>query len=267
MNNWFALLSVVLLIYIGICVFFYWKQESFLFHPRPTAIDFQYDFSYPYEELWFDTPNNGRIHGLKFKAENPKGVVFYLHGNAGSLRDWGWVYLDFVPRGYDFVVIDYRTYGKSTGRLSQENMIQDALFVYDAVSENYPVDQRIIFGRSIGTGIAVQLAAQRDAKALILETPYHSIKDIVSRLAPFFPLDILLRYPLKSYQYINTIYYPKYIIHGDADQVVPYRSGLNLFESDTSGLVEFITVPGGQHNDLANFKEYNNLLDRIMGKD
>lgn len=264
MNNILALLGLIVLIYIGIGLFFYWKQESFLFHPRSTALDFQYDFPYPYEERWFDTPNGGRIHGLKFKAEKSKGLVFYLHGNAGSLRDWGWVYMDFVSRGYDLVIIDYRTYGKSKGQLSEFNLIQDALFVYDVISESYPVDQRIIFGRSIGTGIAVQLAAQRQAKALILETPYYSIKDIISRFSSIYPLDLMLRYPLKSYQYINLINYPKYIIHGDADQVVPYRSGLNLFESDTSGLIEFVSVPGGQHNDLSNYQEFNYLLNQVL---
>jgi len=264
LNNLLALLGPIVLIYIGLALFFYWKQESFLFHPRTTHADFQYDFFYPHNELWFDTPNDGRIHGLEFKAENSKGVVFYLHGNAGSLRDWGWVYKDFVPRGYDLVLIDYRTYGKSKGRLSEFNLIQDALFVYDAISESYPVEKRIIYGRSLGTGIAIQLAAKREAKALVLETPYYSIKDLIGRLATFFPLELMLRYPLKSYQYLHSIRYSKYIIHGENDQVVPYQSGLKLFQSNHLGQIEFVSVPKGQHSDLSNFNEYKDLLNRVL---
>lgn len=263
MSNWSIALIFLVVIYLGICLFFYSYQESFLFHPRETAQDFSYEFNYPFVERWFDTPNEGRIHTLTFKAQESKGLVFYLHGNAGSLRDWGWVYADFVPHGYDLLVLDYRTYGKSTGRLSQEFMINDAVFIYDELAKEYKEENIIIYGRSIGSGVAVQLAAQKSAKTLVLESPYYSIADVAKRIAPIFPLNILLRYKFESFRFIKDLNCPTYIIHGKADQVVPFSSGKKLAEQGGSNLV-FIPIEEAQHNNISNYPEFGEMLDEVL---
>jgi pimeloyl-ACP methyl ester carboxylesterase len=263
LNNWTILFIFLLVVYLGVCLIFYNFQESFLFHPRKTAQDFVYEFNYPFEEQWYDTPNQGRIHSLTFKAEDSKGVIFYLHGNAGSLRDWGWVYADFIPRAYDLVIIDYRGYGKSTGKLSESNMVSDASFVFESLKQAYSEQEIIIYGRSIGTGVAVQLAAQQKAKALVLESPYYSISDIAKVLAPIFPTNLLLRFKFESFKFLKDINYPIYILHGEKDVVVPFTSGKKLAYSFPEG-VKFYSVEEGQHNDLSNFSEFGEMLTEAL---
>ena len=265
MINWILLFLFFSLVYLGACLFFYFYQESFLFHPRSTAQDFEYDFNYPYEEKWYDTSNNSCIHTLKFSVKDSKGLVFYLHGNAGSLRDWGWVYTDFISRGYDLLILDYRTFGKSKGKLSEQNMVNDACFVFDQVSETYPKENIVIYGRSIGTGVALQLAAQRKAKGLILESPFYSIADIASKIAPIFPVKLLLRFKFESYSYINQVNYPTYIIHGVEDKIVPFSSG-NKLAQEAKNETYLIPVQEAQHDNLSDYLEFSELLNKVLVK-
>jgi len=254
---------VLLLVYLGIAVFFYFYQENFLFHPRKTSINFKYNFDYPFEEKIYTTPHNGKIHSLKFSVENPKGLIYYLHGNAGSLRDWGWLSSDFIPQGYDLVLIDYRSYGKSTGVLSEANMHSDVQFIYDELKKEYAENDIIIYGRSIGTGMAVRLAANNNAKHLVLETPYYSIADIAKNIAPIFPYNFLLKYKFESYKYINQVKSPIFIIHGDNDNVVPFKSGYNLYQK-AKDKITFYKVKDGQHNNLSQFAEYTEMLQSLL---
>ncbi len=263
LNSWYIILSVLIFVYIGIAVFFYFYQESFLFHPRKTSSNFKYNFDYPFEEQFYETPNNGQIHSLKFKAADSKGVVFYLHGNAGSLRDWGWLYAEFIPKNYDLVLIDFRSYGKSSGPLSEANMHSDVQFVYDELKKEYAENKIIIYGRSVGTGMAVRLAANAHAKSLVLETPYYSIADIANNLAPIFPYTLLLKYKFESYKYINQVKSPIFIIHGDNDNVVPFKSGNKLYQK-AKDKVTFYKVKDGQHNNLSQFNEYEEMLNAVL---
>ena len=105
--------------------------------------------------------------------------------------DWAWVYQNFVNLNYDVLVLDYRKFGKSTGNWSEENFINDAQYVYNELKKNYKENEIVIYGRSIGTGIATQLAANNQPKALILETPYYNIEDLAKRMLPIFPVKYL----------------------------------------------------------------------------
>jgi hypothetical protein len=262
--KWNIILISVVFVYFGICLFFYLYQESFLFHPRATNKDYVYDFDYPFEEKLFETPHLGVIHTLKFKVKNPKGLVFYLHGNAGSLRDWGWIYPDFINRGYDLFIMDYRGYGKSKGELSETNMHADASFLYDELKKHYAEQDIIIYGRSIGTGIAAKLAESNFPKAVILESPFYSIRDVAQKIAPIFPLELLLKYKFKSFKSLEKAKSPIYIIHGTNDNVVPFKSGEKLYLNN-QGKVTFFKVAGGQHNDLSQYAEFKEMLNEVLG--
>lgn len=263
MNKWQLILGSLTLVYLGVCFFFYWYQESFLFHPRVTRMDYVYDFDYPYEEKLYKTPNNGSIHTLKFEVKESKGLVFYLHGNAGSLRDWGWVYADFVKMGYDVLIIDYRGYGKSTGPLSEANMHSDLEFLYNEMKSQYKEDNIVVYGRSIGTGMASKLAANNQPKAVVLESPFYSIKDVAKKMAPIFPLELLLKYKFNSFEYLSSALSPIYIIHGTNDNVIPFQSGEKLYELHKDN-VSFFKVEDGQHNNLSNYPAHKELLKEVL---
>jgi uncharacterized protein len=173
--------------YVLICAALYLLQERLIFYPEVLAPDFTFTFPERFEEIALPS-YIAVISALYFKADHPTGIVLYFHGNAGSLRCWGAVAATFVERGYDVLMPDYRGYGKSSGRIASEQMLhQDAAVDYQYLLAHYPEDQIVIYGRSIGSGIATYLAKSHRPRLLILETPYFSLKEIVRQHYPFVP--------------------------------------------------------------------------------
>ncbi len=249
-------------IYALICALLYVYQERLIFHPDVLPPEFTYDFPIPFDELTWQV-DGATINALHFRAAHAKGVILYLHGNAGSLRGWGALAQTFVPRGYDLLVPDYRGYGKSTSRITGEAMLhQDALVAYSYLQRHYREDQIVVYGRSLGTGIAAKLAAALAPRLLLLETPYVSLQSLATRQFPFVP-PALLKYRLRTDLWIGAVRCPIYLIHGTRDELIPYESSVQLL-SLIKAPRELISIDGGHHNDLAAFPQYQAALDRIL---
>jgi fermentation-respiration switch protein FrsA (DUF1100 family) len=244
--------------------FLFLNQEKLIFFPEPLPPDYIFSFPYPFEEVFLETEDGARLHSLHFRAEKPRGVVLFFHGNAGSLRSWGQIAGEFVERGYDLFLPDYRTFGKSTGKLSEEALHRDALLLYRHLLEQYPEREILIFGRSIGSGMAVRLAAQTAPRLLILETPFYSLKDLAKLHYPLLPAGLLLQYTFRSDQWIGDITCPIHILHGTADTIIPIEAAERLAQKATAP-VSFITIPRGGHNDLSLYPLYQQALDKILG--
>lgn len=257
------ILGVIVLVYLLVLGLFYFFQEFFIFHPKVTASDHQYTFPVNFKETMHETANNGQIHTIHFQQESAKGVVLYLHGNAGNLVDWGWLYKDFLERNYDIIFMDYRGYGKSKGKMSEANLHSDAQHIYDVLKQEYKESDIIVYGRSIGTGIASKLAHSNAPGVLVLESPYFNLKDVVQRNAPFLPINLILRYKLESNKYVPKVSCPIHIMHGKNDGVVPFESGEKLFKVCGENAV-FYGVESGTHNDLSQFQEYTDLLNNVL---
>lgn len=257
-------LFVVLLgLYVMIASALYFLQEKMLFLPTTLEQDYQYQFNYPFEEFFFNTDEKTIINALHFKAENPKGVILYFHGNAGDLSRWGNITEYFVEKDYDVLVMDYRTYGKSSGKLSEKAFYKDAQYCYDYLLKHYSEDKITLYGRSLGTGIASYLAKENSPKQVVLETPYHSIEDVANYRFPILPVKQLLKYRFPTFQYLKKVDCPITIIHGTEDNVVPYSSAKKLLELGIDNL-DFITVENGNHNDLIEFKDYHSAIDKVL---
>jgi ribosome-associated translation inhibitor RaiA len=128
----------LLTIYALICLLLYFFQERFIFFPEPLAPDYRFRFSYLFSEVFIQTTDKRRLHALHFKAKNSKGVIFYLHGNAGSVRSWGEEAAMYTALNYDVLMPDYRGYGKSEGTISSEAQIySDIQTVYNRLKEQY----------------------------------------------------------------------------------------------------------------------------------
>ena len=182
------ILTIAALLYISIGCLLYFFQEKLIFFPGRIPNDYQYNFNIPHEEIFYQTEENTRINVLKFIAQEPKGIVLFFHGNAGTLREWGFVAQDFVSRNFDLLILDYRTYGKSEGELNEAGLHHDASFIFKELLKTYKEDQIVVYGRSLGSGIAVQLAATNNPGALILETPFFNLADVAKRVAPIYPV-------------------------------------------------------------------------------
>jgi len=264
LNTLKYLFIAIIALYGIIGVVIYYFQEKFIFLPTVLPDDFKFQFDQPFEELLLKTHDGGKINVLYFHAEAPKGLIVYFHGNAGSLERWGNIVAPFVGLGYDLVISDYRGYGKSRGKRSQKNLLDDAVKVYSFAQTKAEENDIILFGRSLGTGFASYLAGKYDVSKVILETPFYSLESEANRRFMIYPVSWLLRYQLKNHQYLKTNQAPVFIFHGTADKVVSYTSGTRLYESISSNGGEFVTIEGGFHNNLSEYPDYWEAMKRIL---
>ncbi len=258
---------IVLFGYTLLFTMFYFLQEKLIFLPTKLPADYVYEFSSPFEEVFLNAADGAVLNAIHFKQPNPKGAILYFHGNAGDLSRWGDITSFFVQKQYDIIVMDYRGYGKSTGKLSEEALFSDAQLFYEYAKQHYKEDELIVYGRSLGTGIASKTASLNNPSKLILETPYYSLIEVGQARFPFLPVKWFLRYKMKSYQYLKDIGCPIVIFHGTEDSVVPYDSGWKLFESIPSKNKKFYTINGGEHNNLVEYPVYQNGIDEVLSSD
>jgi len=254
-------LKILLFLYVMIGASLYFLQEKLLFLPTVLEQDYVYNFNHPFEEIFLTPTVDVSINALHFKAENPKGVILYFHGNAGDLSRWGTIAEFFVAKNYDVFIMDYRTYGKSTGKLSEQAFYDDAQFCYDYLLKQYAENDITVYGRSLGTGIATFLASKNDPKQLILETPYYSILDVAQHRFPVFPVSSLLKYKFPSNEFIVDVDCAITIFHGTKDTVVPYFSGEKLKAVAPKENTTFVTINGAGHNNLVDFEAFTKAID------
>ncbi len=239
-------------------------QERLLFLPTHLEQDYRFEFNYPFEELFLKATDGALLNGIHFKVAQPKGVILYFHGNAGDLSRWGKIAEPFVKKGYDLVMMDYRTYGKSTGTLAHDVFSTDAQLFYAYVRDHYEEHEITLYGRSLGTYMATCLASNNKPGQLILETPYYSMVDIAERRFPLFPVKHLLKYPFPSYNCIAEVTCPITIIHGTDDDIVPIASAKRLNALAPQSLTTFITIEDGKHNTLGEDERYWSYMHNIL---
>ena len=240
----------------------YLFQEKLIFFPEKLDASFPFKFEHPFEEIFLKN-GDAVLSLLRFRVAHPKGIIVYFHGNAGSLRDWGWTADSLVHFGYDVLIFDYRGFGKSTSRLQNEtDLLGDSRAVLEVARKEFPDEKIVLFGRSLGTGIATCLAAEFHPRQLVLESPYLSL---ASRARAMFPvvLPFILKYPLRSDLYAKKVSSPVLILHGTDDEVVPFSSGEMLSRVFTSPMT-FVRISGGMHNGLEQFSEYQAALARVF---
>lgn len=259
------LLLFTVALYLSVCIGLYFFQEKLLFHPYTLPADFKFSFKGNYREFNLPMQNGCVINALQFYADTPaKGVVLYFHGNGEALDYSGTKAEAFTSRGYDVIMMDYPGYGKSTGTLSEKNLFDMGAVFMDSAKRHYSSGRIILYGRSLGTGIAAHTARYGEwFKALIMEAPYYSITDIGERQYPFLPIGLLSRYPISTYQFLKDLHHPVYAIHGTDDRLIPLVSPKKFLDLNLSEF-SLTVVPGAQHGNLAQFKEYDQLLDKVL---
>jgi hypothetical protein len=231
-------------------------QERLIFLPTKLAADYEYQFSEPFEELFLENEDGARLNAIHFKIDNPKGLILYFHGNAGDLSRWGEIASELIKYRYDVLIMDYRSYGKSTGVMSEQNLFNDADLFYNYALKTYSEADIIVYGRSLGTAFATFVASENNPRKLILETPFYSLEEIARKRFPFLPVKYLLNYRFLSNKFIKAISCPVVIFHGTKDNIVPYDSGKSLSELVPMDRLTFVSIVGGEHNNLIHFEEY-----------
>ena len=264
MPGWLTTLLIIVAIYLVISIALYVVQDFFLFRPEKLPEDFQFYYEHQeFEEYNIETRDGANINGLRFKTSNPKGVVFYLKGNSRSIKGWGKFAVDFTRHGYDVIMVDYRGFGKSTGRRSQKAIKRDMQMIYNKIKENVAEKYIILYGRSLGSGFAAKLASMNNPRMLILDAPYYSLSKVAKKFIPFMPLSLLIKFPMPTYKWMRYVQCPIHIIHGTDDALIPYKTSVKLSKIKP-GLTTLHTVIGGGHKDLNNFEAYHQMLSEII---
>ncbi|HKP94859.1 MAG TPA: alpha/beta hydrolase [Fibrobacteria bacterium] len=207
------------------------------------------------EEIRIRTEDGVSLSAMKYGGFGSKKIILYFHGNGGSLESWQYVHYDLAYLKTDMIILDYRGYGKSGGKIGERGLYLDAKALYAyARAAGYADSDIVLYGRSIGSGIAVDLAQGKPIDALILESPYSSLRKMVYREFWFMLPYLYLAYSLNSCEKMAAVTARLLVIHGTRDEVVPFRYGEELFAC-YAGPKSFLPIEGGGHNDLDRFAE------------
>lgn len=254
MTAWALRMGFGLAVLLAAGLLWIWlRQERMLFYPSPLQADHRFDFGADVEEV--QIPVAGAVlSGLHLRQGTPKGLVFYLHGNAGNLQSW-FVTADFYRRaGYDLFMLDYRGYGKSSGKIESEAQLRaDVRAAWDSIAPRYTGKRRVIVGRSLGTALAAELAVQVQPDELVLISPYVRMVELMRQHFPLLPT-WLLRYPLDTAGSLKNWQGPLLLLHGARDEMIPASHSLQLQQLAPQSRLTLI--PGANHSDLQEYDQY-----------
>ncbi len=259
---WVGLAAIAAGAYAAVLALLWASQERLIFMPQPLPATHRFAFGADVHEAWLDVPGS-RLHALHLRRPAPDGLVFFLHGNAGNLDGW-FADVDFYRRAnHDLFMPDYRGYGKSTGRIDGEAQLHaDVRAAWAAVAPRYEGRRRVIVGQSLGAALAALLAAEVQPDALVLIAPYESGVALAAEYYPWVPR-ALLRYPLRTDEALARVTVPVWLIHGDADDVIPFAHSERL--QRVAPHAALVRVSGGGHNDLPAFAAYHDGLRSALG--
>jgi uncharacterized protein len=249
--------------YLVLLAIVYFIQERFIFKPEKLKQNFAYKYDTPFEELFFDVEPGVRINGLHFTVKNPLGLVLYFHGNSRSIKGWAKYAKDFLRYKYDVVLVDYRGFGKSTGKRNEHDMLNDMQFVYDTLTKKFEEHHLIVYGRSLGSGFAAKIASDNKPRYLILDAPYFSFAKAMERFIPIMPIRYIIRYKLRTDKWIKHVNCHTYILHGTKDWLIPISNSEKL-QALSPKKITLLRIVGGGHNNLPSFNEYHNFLRDIL---
>jgi fermentation-respiration switch protein FrsA (DUF1100 family) len=253
----------IIAVYVLAVVLLFLFQRRLIFFPGKLPENFNLKLKQNQEELFLTTSDDEHINAI-FCQGNRDEVVLYFHGNAGDLSGWKFVAEDFDTLGYSMLIIDYRGYGKSSGQITEEGFYNDgeAAYNYLLQERGYKADQILMHGRSIGTGVAVEMAARHTPRALVLESPYTSLGALANEKLPFLFPSLYMRFSFNNLKKIGNIPCPVVMVHGTRDELIPPAHSERLFKAVTGPKKRFL-INGGGHNDLNAFEGYKEFLNYL----
>jgi hypothetical protein len=260
-----AVITLVIVL-IGLAVFARWLEPRFAFFPSPGETSTPADFGVDFSAMTIATSDGERLHAWLLRAARPRALVVYFHGNGGNLSIWAPILAGVAQRGFDVLAVDYRGYGLSTGRPTETGLYRDA----DAVLEQHTASRRaggpvLYWGRSLGAAVAAYAATRRAPDGIIIEAGFPDARALLRSSPPLVFLALFSTYRFAASEFLDRVRAPVLVIHGDADQVIPFSLGQALFDR-LKGAKTFVRIAGGDHNDLrpADERTYWDAVDAFV---
>lgn len=252
--------------YLAVCGVMYFNQRRLMYFPDSRRVSPAELGLGGVSEITLATPEGERLVAWYAKAKPGEPTLLYFHGNAGSLATRVDRVRKYVERGRGILMLAYRGFGGSTGQPSEAANIADAKLSYDYLIKNGLLPEDIIlYGESLGSGVAVQTAAVRPAGGLVLDAPYTSLADVAAQRYPWVPVRWLMSDSYRSDLYLSKLKLPVLVVHGDRDDTVPVEMGRKVYEL-AGGLKELAVIKGAGHSDhylFGSFDIINAWIDKL----
>ena len=244
-----SIVIFALVLYVGMVALLYFAQRSLQYFPErlrtaPASAGLQ-----GAEEVVLDTADGERVIAWHVPARADKPVLLYFHGNGASLRWRADRFRALTADGSGLLALSYRGYGGSTGSPTEEGLMNDAAAAYAFAVARYPARRLVLWGESLGSGIAVPLAAANPVAGMILESPFTSAADVAAVRYWFVPVRLLMKDQFRSDLQIGKVTAPVLVLHGDRDDIVPLSHGQALFAAAPEPK-QLRVFPRKGHNDL-----------------
>jgi hypothetical protein len=219
------MITLFAIAYLGLCLFMYLAQDTLLFHPQPLAARTQQWLAdtYPNADLSIMTPDGMQLQGWLLQpaqTAEKMPLIIYFGGNAEEVSSMAF---DFEQmQGWSLLLMNYRGYGLSEGKPSEKNLFKDAVTIFDAIIQREDIDKQaiVVMGRSLGTGVAVHLAAHRPVRGVVLISPYGSISQVAQEIYPYLPVSLLNQHPFDALSLAPAITAPLFALVAEKDTLV-----------------------------------------------
>ena len=267
LRSWHVL-RIAILAYIGILIVLLMLERSLIFIPTPYPVGYWEGKPAGVEDVQFTAADGAKLHGWYAAHEDPLAVVLYAHGNAGNITHR----IDVLERLHHdlhctVLLFDYRGYGKSEGKPSEAGVLQDGRAARDWLAERAGVakDDLVLMGRSLGTSVAVDLAAEAGARGLVLYSGFPSIRDVAAYHYPWLPVRWVMRTRLDCIGKIQNYQGPLLQAHAEQDEVITVELGRQLYEAAPMQQKIWFTLGASSHNDPAPDAFYQALREFLTG--
>lgn len=262
--KWLAVVAVVG--YLGLGAFLYLSQRALLYSPERSRTSPAAAGLPQAEEITLSTADGERIIVWHVPPRDDKPVVLYFQGNGGSLAWRADRFRTLTADGVGLIALSYRGYGGSSGGPTEQGLKTDAATAYTFAMSHYPPERIVLWGESLGSNLAIAVAAEHPVARVLLESPHTSIADVAASIYWFIPARLLIKDPFRSDLIVGKIGKPVLVLHGERDRLIPVRFAERLYEMITAPK-RFVRLPGAQHNDHDAFGAQDLVRPFIAGKE
>lgn len=265
-RGWIRAALPVVFLGVVFCLLYSRIENFFVFFPDRSFHATPADWGLTVEDVSFEAEDGTRLHGWFFPLDNKAPIILFSHGNAGNISHRLENVKLLLDQGLRVFIYDYRGYGRSGGSPSEKGIYQDGLAAYDYLASHKKIspDGIISFGRSLGAAVAIEIAMRREVWSLIIESAFTSTRDMAKEMFLFQLLSPTLPANYNNLKKIKSIHVPKFIIHGEEDEIVPFSMGERLYGAAPDPK-SFYPVPRAGHNDTYRVggKDYFDAFSRF----
>ncbi len=262
-----SVLTSACLVYLGLCAYYYLFQTHVMYYPSKIVSATPKDIGFAYRDLTLTTSDGVAINAWYVPAPNARATILFSHGNAGNIGNRLETVRILHSLGANVLLYDYRGFGKSEGSPGEEGTYRDAeaAWEYLVTKEAVSPHRLLLWGRSLGSAVAIELAMRKKAGALVVESGFTSVATVAKKVIPYLPVDLLVRHRYASIGKVSSITLPALFIHSPDDEVIPFAQGRELFEQSASVPKQFLAIRGS-HNAgfLVSGRMYTDALDTFI---